>query len=207
MYLITVIFNPEARCAEIYKQENEVVLTVPRSTILSIENIPSTFREPFQEGIPLQGLMAAYLIHGDRELLQKYDLWRAVWPSRADLEDELPVLWPEKLRRANDISGILIPPAASGQWNTLSKRHSSDESRYQQLLPQQERRLRESWEKVLAAFPETDWELFSYYWLIINTRSFYYVPPGESPPEDWNEALALVPFADYFNHVDGAVWT
>jgi len=35
-------------------------------------------------------------------------------------------------------------------------------------------------------------------------RSFFYVSPGKDEPEDWNDAIALVPFADYFNHDDKA---
>lgn len=78
-------------------------------------------------------------------------------------------------------------------------------SNHQNLLAQQERRLQDAWKNVVAVFPDTDWEAYSYYWLIVNTRSFFYVRPGEEPPEDRNDAVALVPFADYFNHVDGAV--
>lgn len=29
--------------------------------------------------------------------------------------------------------------------------------------------------------------------------------PGKDEPEDWNDAIGMVPFADYFNHVDDAV--
>jgi hypothetical protein len=53
-------------------------------------------------------------------------------------------------------------------------------------------------------FPETDWEAFSYHWLIVNTRSFFYLMPGQEPPEDRNDAMALLPLADYFNHSDVA---
>lgn len=62
-----------------------------------------------------------------------------------------------------------------------------------------------AWEKVVAVFPETDWEAFSYHWLIVNTRSFFYLMPGEEQPEDRNDAMALLPFADYFNHSDVVV--
>lgn len=68
-----------------------------------------------------------------------------------------------------------------------------------------EGRLRNAWEKVVAVFPETDWKAFSYHWLIVNTRSFFYLMPGEEQPEDRNDAMALLPFADYFNHSDVVV--
>ena len=46
------------------------------------------------------------------------------------------------------------------------------ESKHQNLLAQQERRLQDAWNVVLV-FPDTDWEAYSYYWLIVNTRSFF----------------------------------
>jgi rhamnogalacturonyl hydrolase YesR len=79
------------------------------------------------------------------------------------------------------------------------------ESRYQNLLAQQENRLQQAWKSVLSVFPDMDWDKFSLNWLILNTRSFYYVAAGEKRPEDWNDAIGLVPFADYFNHSDAGV--
>jgi hypothetical protein len=39
----------------------------------------------------------------------------------------------------------------------------------------------------------------------VNTRSFYWIGLGQEAPEDPNDAMGLVPFADYFNHADVAV--
>ena len=83
--------------------------------------------------------------------------------------------------------------------------HVEYETKYQNLLARQEKRLQDAWTNVVSVLPDTDWDTFSYHWLILNTRSFFYVKDGEKPPEDWNDAIALVPFADYFNHVDDAV--
>lgn len=33
-------------------------------------------------------------------------------------------------------------------------------------------------------------------------RRFNYVSPGKETPDDWNDAIGLVPFADYLNHAD-----
>jgi hypothetical protein len=45
---------------------------------------------------------------------------------------------------------------------------------------------------------------FSHYWLVVNTRGFFYLRPGREPSEDWNNAVATVmvlsatPFASPF---------
>lgn len=54
---------------------------------------------------------------------------------------------------------------------------------------------------------------FRYFWLIINTRCFYWdyplTPPARLPKKRSDlkgiDCLALCPFADYFNHVDEGV--
>lgn len=192
-------------------------MSVPVSAMLSIDTIPPSFTKLFvDKEIPMQGLLAAFLTHGKPETLKKHSLWKATWPTRQDFEDSMPILWPEKLRVSNSsshispadlASSITLPPSASGLWNTFRKRAlvQEYETKHQNQLAQQEKRLQAAWKGVVAVFPDTDWDVFMYYWLIVNTRSFYYVKPGEEPPEDANEAMALVPFADYFNHKDDAV--
>ncbi|KKA17075.1 hypothetical protein T310_9252 [Rasamsonia emersonii CBS 393.64] len=196
-----------------YEKEDEIMVAVPREAMLTIDCIPPSFVNKFLNGISVHGLIAAFLTHGDPELLKKYDLWRAVWPSRQDFEEGMPILWPERLRvsnskfQSNSSNPIALPPSASGLWNSIRKKpvEHEYETKHQNLLAQQEKRLQDAWRSVTAVFPDTDWETYSYYWLIVNTRSFYYLMPGEEPPEDSNDAMALVPFADYFNHTDDAV--
>jgi hypothetical protein len=186
--------------------------------MLTIDCIPPSFVNKFVDGIPVHGLIAAFLTHGNPNLLKKYEPWCKVWPSRRDFEDTMPILWPECLRASNSISRryhsssshpVLLPPAASGLWNSFRRKKPAFEHEYkvqhQNLLAEQEKKLEDAWKSVVAMFPESDWETYSYYWLIVNTRSFYYLLPGEEPPEDHNDAMALVPFADYFNHVDDEV--
>ncbi|RDW79257.1 uncharacterized protein DSM5745_06109 [Aspergillus mulundensis] len=112
----------------------------------------------------------------------------------------------------------LLPPSISGLWNTIpnqnpkARSNSNSEAaptytheiRYQNLLPRQEKRLLDTWDAVRSVFPETDWKSFAYNWAIINSRSFYYLSPGKEEPTDWNDAIGMVPFADYFNHADDA---
>ena len=195
-------------------KENEIIVTVPLAAMLTIDCVPRSFVNLFLDGKSIHGILAAFLTHGDPDLLKRWDNWREVWPTRQDFEDSMPILWPEHLRASNTTfhskppsSRKTLPPSVSGQWNWIDKK-SEDieyETRHQNLLAQQEKRLQEAWRNVVSVFPDTDWDTFSYHWFILNTRSFFYVTPGEEAPEDWNNAIALVPFADYFNHVDGAV--
>ncbi|KUL83926.1 hypothetical protein ZTR_06830 [Talaromyces verruculosus] len=186
--------------------------------MLSIDSMPPDFVNMFN-GISTHGLLAAYLTHGDPKTLKKYDLWKATWPTLPDFEEGMPILWPKDIGGSGlktpisttastqrDLSPAILPPSISGSWNIIRKKPLTEEykTKHQNLLSQQEARLRDAWRDVVAVFPDTDWETFSYHWLIVNTRSFYYLMPGEEPPEDKNDAMALVPFADYFNHTDDA---
>ncbi|CAG7932865.1 unnamed protein product [Penicillium olsonii] len=183
--------------------------------MLTADDIPTSFTEKLPEDIAVQALLAGYLTHGDPEQLSKYDLWRKSWPSRQDFEDSMPILWPTALggpqwpasedgRNSEHLS--LLPPSISGSWPSLkpgpkARKYSTD---YQNILAEQSQRLRKAWTDITSAYPETNWEDFSYHWLIVNTRSFYWVGEGQEAPEDPNDAMGLVPFADYFNHADVA---
>ncbi|CAK42636.1 uncharacterized protein An15g06840 [Aspergillus niger] len=202
------------------------MLTIPVDLMLTIDSIPSSFTSQFPLGTSIHGIMAAFLTHGDPSLLKSLEAWRSVWPSYDEFEDSMPVLWPAHLRVSNSSYGgnadssspekqdqdhnrgkILLPPSISGEWNTFPKVPVGVDydTRYQNLLSQQEKRLKDAWANVVKVYPETEWKMFAYYWCIINSRSFYYVSPGKDEPEDWNDAIGMVPFADYFNHVDDAV--
>ncbi|EED13908.1 hypothetical protein TSTA_101480 [Talaromyces stipitatus ATCC 10500] len=196
-------------------QEHEMLIDVPLSAMLSVDSVPSDFVNLFS-GISIQGLLAAYLTHGDPRCLKKYDLWKATWPTYSDFEEGMPILWPKELGGSglkHPISPTAtthhppdgkLPPSISGSWTTIRKKALVEEyeTKHQNILFQQEKRLQDAWRDVLAVFPDTDWETFSYHWLVLNTRCFYYVMPGTEPPEDTNDAIAMVPFADYFNHTD-----
>ena len=197
------------------------MLTVPVNLMLTIDSIPSSFTSQFPSGTSIHGILAAFLTHADPALLKDVDPWRRVWPSFDEFEDSMPVLWPEHLRVSNSSYGasssssssssserkVLLPPSISGKWNSFSKEPvgADYETRYQNLLSQQEKRLQDAWAHVVTVYPKTEWKSFAYYWCIINSRSFYYVSPGKDEPEDWNDAIGMVPFADYFNHDDDAV--
>ncbi|GIC86574.1 uncharacterized protein Aud_002948 [Aspergillus udagawae] len=191
-------------------EKEEVILTVPLKAMLTTRRIPVSFKRKFPKDISVHALLAAFLTLGDKEDLQKYELWRQTWPTRQDFEDNMPLLWPQSLRRPNpyyddSASQInLLPRSISGAWSTLRKRKNEHEyeTSHQNLLAQQEQRLHKAWSSVVSVFPDVDRETYTYNWLIVNTRSFYYLMPGQKPPEDRNDAMALLPFADYFNHSD-----
>ncbi|KAJ5910153.1 hypothetical protein N7504_004796 [Penicillium tannophilum] len=195
-------------------KKGEAVVQVPTNVIFTVDQVPEPFRSQFPEGTAVQSIMAAFLTHGSEEELEKYQLWFKAWPTRQDFEDSLPLLWPRELGGlawpdSDDTSDSVpvpnvLPPCIAGRWNSIQKglRTKKYETEHQDLEPQQEIRLRKAWTDVTSVLPETDWRSFSYHWLILNTRSFYWVGPDQEPPENRNDAMALLPFADYFNHSD-----
>ncbi|RAH75529.1 uncharacterized protein BO66DRAFT_310466 [Aspergillus aculeatinus CBS 121060] len=203
-------------------EKDEAIVTVPHEAMLTPSRIPTSFSSRFPDGTPTHAVYAAYLTNGDPADLEPYTLWRRTWPTRADFEASMPILWPASFRHPtkaehsssssssalpkSDAPALPLPPSISGQWTTIPPQPCAHdyETTHQNLLAQQGQRLRRDWDMVAAVFPNTDWDQFSYHWLIVNTRSFFYLVPGQEPPEDRNDAMALLPFADYFNHSDVA---
>lgn len=181
--------------------------------MLTIDCVPKTFVELFPDSTSTHAILAAFLTHGDTSLLAKWKGWRDSWPDIQSFRSCMPISWGNPLESTLVDGGELgtnhypLPPAASGFWNVTEddSTRNGPEDIYQNILPKQKRRMLSAWQCVLQAFPDTDWDLFSYHWFIINTRSFYYVTPGEEEPEDWNDAVGLVPIADYFNHASDEV--
>ncbi|OGE54453.1 hypothetical protein PENARI_c006G05102 [Penicillium arizonense] len=199
--------------------KGDAVLRVPTKLMIIADSIPTTFTKQFPEDIAVQALLAAYLTHGDAEDLSKWELWRKSWPSRQVFADSMPILWPTvlggpKWPPSNDKNEDVVdlnkpgffPPSISGRWNSLNPgpKTRKYELDHQNILPKQVQLLSKAWFDVVAVYPETEWDTFSYHWLIVNTRSFYWIGLGQEAPEDPNDAMGLVPFADYFNHADVA---
>ena len=182
------------------------MLTVPVSTMLNIDSIPEGFADRFPSTASNHSILAAFLTHGDPKSLARWALWRKIWPSTQDFADSLPSMWLEGSSPYSELE-IPFPPSFSGKWNTSTRSvcGANSEDTYQNVLVQQTKRLQDAWKSVLSVFPDTNWDFYSYNWFIVNTRSFYYVRPENDPPEDWNDAVGLVPFADYFNHAANAV--
>ena len=50
----------------------------------------------------------------------------------------------------------------------------------------------------MVVLPDTYWEAYSYYWLIVKHKELFLLRPGEEPPEeDRNGAVALVSFQSW----------
>ncbi len=75
------------------------------------------------------------------------------------------------------------------------------------MLLKQKRTCEKDYRAVSKAFPQVVRDEYLYYWLAINTRSFYYVRPGSTQTGVIisNDCMALCPFIDYFNHSDSGV--
>lgn len=122
----------------------------------------------------MQGLLAADIALDTSEPRTQ---WKESVPTRDDMTESIPFLWEPTLQ-------ALLPDAAA------------------KLLAIQKQKLRTDWEFVSAALPTIAYADFMYYWFVVSTRTFYYTHPDMKKPRDANECLALIPFADYFNHAE-----
>lgn len=149
----------------------------------------------------IHGLLTAELALNKPANSSKYAKWQAVVPTWKDIQQSMPLTWPAALQ-------TLLPTAA------------------RQLLEKQRVKFEKDWATLSAAFPienkgkdndkgkggsssnngdgvqaECTREEYLYAWLLVNTRTFYFVTPKTErlPKEDH---MALQPVADLFNHTD-----
>ena len=159
-----------------------------KNTSLVHVALPSlkTFKLP--ENVTVHGKLAATLaLWYSDPTHDEYALWQAVWPTEEDFKSTMPIYYNKKLQD-------LLPIAAST------------------LLTNQLTKLNKDWTDLSPHIPSISKDLFTYTWLIVNTRTFYWNYPDlpNSHPRlpkpkkklTGDDCYAMCPFMDYFNHSD-----
>lgn len=144
------------------------------------------------------------------------DPWAAVLPTQSELFAAMPLLWPEALRR-------LLPPAAGELVRKQGQKLATDWGVVREALGERVKGYggdggvteKADWledEARSAAKPSAKArsaaaaarDAYTYAWLLVNTRTFYYLHPtdSESGPSQVarDDRMALQPIADLFNH-------
>ena len=134
-----------------------------------------------------------------------------------ELQASMPILWPSFMREPLDRRGdpyyingprkdliFIFPPAIAGRWAQYQM-HEFWNVRDTAPVYQQEKKLKADWDIVSRVFPEKTLPVYTYYWLIINTRSFYFEVSGTEAAHGHDDHMVLCPFIDYFNHNDYGV--
>ena len=160
-------------------QPNTTILSVPLPSLRSAFTVPKSISLPLCP-ITVHGLLAADLALDTSTIRAP---WRAVLPTFSDFQSSMPLLWPTSLQS-------LLPPTATT------------------LLNNQKKKLAADWSTVSSAFPDLSYDNYVYAWLLVNTRTFYFLSaskkPGYTHPTNRDDCMALQPFADYFNHTSSS---
>lgn len=188
---------------------------VPASVLLSINTVPEGFRK-LHKGITVHGLLASFLAFGGPDV-SRYSHWKNSWPSMQDFQESMPILWPSFMRDPLANGGnphrisewrkdlaFILPPAIAGRWAHYQMREFWN-VRDTAPIYQQEKKLEADWDIVSKVFPDKTLPVYTYYWLIVNTRSFYFEVSGREVARDHDDRMVLCPFIDYFNHNDHGV--
>lgn len=169
---------------------------MPISALRTKDTVPSTISKALPKDSTIHGLLAADMALNHPQNTNEYAKWNAVVPSREDIQLSMPLTWPDALQSR-------LP--------TASKKH----------LDKQRKKFNKDWGVVSATFPlstsskatanssgsngeigtSCTWDEYLYAWLLVNTRTFYFVTPKTEklPKEDH---MILQPVADLFNHTD-----
>lgn len=159
-----------------------------RNTSLVHAALPSFRDLKLPENVPVHGRLAAALAiwYSDPEQ-QEYMVWQDVWPTQFDFKSTMPLYYAKELQD-------LLPHAAST------------------LLTNQRNKLEKDWNDLQKHISTISKDLFTYIWLIVNTRTFYWTYPDlpNSHPRlpkkrkqlTADDCYAMCPFMDYFNHSD-----
>ena len=188
---------------------------VPASALLTINTVPHGFSK-LHKGITVHGLLASFLAFGGPDTF-RYSPWKNSWPSMQDFQETMPLLWPSFMREALDNDGnphdtngrrgesaFILPPAIAGRW-AHCQLHEFWKVRGTAPMYRQEMKLKADWEIVSRVFPNRTMPEYIYYWLIVNTRSFYFEVSGSEASQNHDDRMVLCPFVDYFNHNDHGV--
>ncbi|KAF2757560.1 SET domain-containing protein [Pseudovirgaria hyperparasitica] len=162
----------------------ECLVKVPAKVLITIDS-DAVWELNLPRRSSVQGRLAAYLTIINADDKRNHRLWQATWPSMQEFESVMPFCWPLELQEH-------LPPTAKP------------------LLDSQQKKYQKDFHDLKMYLPASSEHLFKYFWLIINTRVFYWnypaTPLSRMPKRRSDlkseDCLALCPFGDYFNHTD-----
>ena len=183
---------------------------------MTTNSLPSHFKAS-HENLTVHGLLASFLAFGGEETLE-YVPWKATWPSLQDFQESMPLLWPEFLQEPLNCKGevspiiekeegitqpaFLLPPAIGGKWRGMLEYFDREDAG---MLYRQREKLKADWHVVNKVFSDRAFLEYTYCWLIVNTRSFYFDILEGGKPKSHDDRMVMCPFVDYFNHKDHGV--
>ncbi|KAK7731359.1 hypothetical protein SLS57_001298 [Botryosphaeria dothidea] len=167
-------------------KQGDLLVSVPAKSLLTIESKHvKDVRLPKEATV--HGRLAAYLTLTSAKGDAPHRIWESVWPKKEEFEAIMPMNW-EELQKE------LLPAHAKS------------------LLEKQQAKFEVDWELLKDHLPDKDCrDLFTYYWMVVNTRTFYWDYPtttrtGKQQVKrrklDPDDCMALCPFMEYFNHAD-----
>ncbi|KZM23298.1 uncharacterized protein EKO05_0004501 [Ascochyta rabiei] len=168
-------------------EKGDRIVHVKNTSLVHVA-LPSVKALKLPDNITVHGRLAASLALWYSDPSHKeYDLWQAVWPTEEDFKSTMPIYYNKALQD-------LLPRAA------------------ELLLTNQRTKLNKDWTDLHPHLPTISEDLFTYTWLIVNTRTFYWNYPDlpNSHPRlpkrknklTGDDCYAMCPFMDYFNHSD-----
>ncbi|KAK7995874.1 hypothetical protein PG991_015341 [Apiospora marii] len=141
--------------------------------VRSLHSISETVSSQLPAGLPFHGVLAADLA---LDKSAGFASWKKLLPTRVDFAASMPFTWPEELQK-------LLPKGAG------------------EIVQKQHAKFKRQRGAVAKAFPSLTRDEYLYFWLLVNTRTFYLETP-ELEAYPWEDRLALLPIADLFNHAD-----
>ncbi|KAF2265383.1 SET domain-containing protein [Lojkania enalia] len=165
-------------------KKGDQLVNVRNTSLITVAS-PSVRAHKLPQNSSIHGRLAAFLALEYSNQTSEHRIWQDVWPTQEEFQTILPYCWPKKVQ-------TLLPDTAKV------------------LLSTQQSKLEKDWQQLSPSLPSLSKSLFTYAWLIVNTRTFYWEYPdlpnahprlpkkrNMLKPED---CYAMCPFMDYFNH-------
>jgi hypothetical protein len=176
-------------------QSGKVLVSLPFSLLITRKSLPDGFLEGL-ENISVHGALAGYLSLDSLVSESHWSYWRSTLPSKDDFMTSNPIYWD------SDLQDCLPGEAHSKHQYCLV---ATCLNPVIELLEGQRQNLKRDLAIFQSRYPSISNKVFSYHWMVVNTRSFYYEYPGDEKHQRREDRMALCPFVDYFNHSDQGV--
>jgi hypothetical protein len=178
-------------------------MKLPAPSLVTIDS-PFAQDERIPAGLTVHcALATAWALNSVAGESRQFQEWEATWPSMEDITSSVPLFW-------NSRTCVHLTPAATGTCYMPPLRLVG-------LLlilllgylANVQQKYTKDWNGVKHVIRDAEIkeQSFKYYWMLVNSRCYYWDfaqsrkrKRGEEKIVSVDECMALCPFADYFNH-------